>query len=109
MCVRSDEQQHLERMLMQQWKELPEEMMGRRKGSKKADAVGAAELPLDAAACEGEEVFVEQDFFCEACKKFFKSEQQMCDMPHVFGRFFFWLTPCACSSTLLQKNTRRSS
>ncbi len=73
---------------MQQWKQLPEEMMGRRKGSKKADVVGAAELPLDAAACEGDEVYVEQDFFCEACKKFFKSEQQMCDVA-TLARFFY--------------------
>jgi hypothetical protein len=94
MCVCSDEQQHLERMLMQQWKELPEEMMGRRKGSKKADAVGAAELLLDAAACEGEEVSVEQDFFCEACKKFFKSEQQMCDVPRFRALFYVAYTLC---------------
>lgn len=105
--MRSDEQQHLERMLMQQWKALPEEMMGRRKGSKKADGVGAAELPLDAVACEGDEAFVEEDFFCEACKKYFKSEQQMCDVPTSARAFFVAYTLCMQQHIASKKHKER--
>ena len=94
---------------MQQWHELPEELMGRRKGSKKADSVGLADLPLDAAAFEGEEALVEQDFFCEACKKFFKSEQQMCVVPAPAPASFFGLRSGHATAYCFKKTQREAA
>lgn len=78
-ALHSDEQQQLERMLMQQWRELPQEMTGRRKGAKKVEDGGIA-ITVDASdkaevAAGGESA--ETELFCEACRKWFKSEQQM--------------------------------
>ncbi len=78
-CQYSEEQQQLERMLMQQWRELPQEMTGRRKNTKKE---GSAALPMDplldaSKVVNEEQDFVDGDLFCEACRKWFKSEQQM--------------------------------
>jgi hypothetical protein len=80
-CWVSEEQQQLERMLMQQWRELPQEMTGRRKNAKKTDD-GDVAVPVDAlmgarSAVVEDGSTVEGDLFCEACRKWFKSEQQM--------------------------------
>ncbi len=71
---------------MQQWRDLPQEMTGRRKGAKKADDSGI-NITVDssdaAAAAAGTEC-VEDELFCEACRKWFKSEQQMCVCDYAF-------------------------
>ncbi len=77
----SEEQQQLERKLMQQWQELPHEMTGRRKSAKKGED-GSAGLVIDRVllapkAADDSAEFTEGDLFCEACRKWFKSEQQM--------------------------------
>lgn len=71
---------------MQQWRELPQEMTGRRKGAKKVEDGGIA-ITVDASdaaevAAGGE--CAETELFCEACRKWFKSEQQMCDCVEAF-------------------------
>jgi hypothetical protein len=77
-AVVSEEQQQLERLLMQQWRELPQELTGRRKSSKKGEEGGVADPLLDASTAAAEDRdCAEGDLFCEACRKWFKSEQQM--------------------------------
>ncbi len=71
---------------MQQWRELPQEMTGRRKGAKKVEDGGIA-ITIDASdaaevAAGGE--CAESELFCEACRKWFKSEQQMYDCVQAF-------------------------
>ena len=64
---------------MQQWRDLPQEMTSRRKGAKKADDGGitiTVDSPDGAGAAFGAEC-AEDELFCEACRKWFKSEQQM--------------------------------
>jgi len=63
-------------MLQQQWSELPQEMTGRRKNAKKAeDDDVAIDVSFDAA--EGDGGCDAEEPFCEACRKWFKSEQQL--------------------------------
>jgi hypothetical protein len=66
---------------MQQWREFPQEMTGRRKNAKKSDfadvAVPISPLVAASSAVVDDITSVESDLFCEACRKWFKSEQQM--------------------------------
>jgi hypothetical protein len=61
---------------MQQWEDLPQEVTGRRKSAKNAaesDFGMCSELLGDETVCDDDQ----SSLFCEACRKWFKSEQQM--------------------------------